>query len=327
MFFFSLFGIFSQVIKVCDFVWFYFFRPSDGYKKYQRSPQCYAVITGATDGIGKSLAKDLYRKGFNLIVHGRNEEKLEATVEEIKAFRKDGIVESFIFDATNTSADYASIARRFGDLNITLFINNVSETYLEPRRFGKFEEWSEDDLLSVIGWTVHFPTLLMRAFLPSLRKTSLLHPVLVVFNGSSSPEFTVPHTPLHTATEAFVQRLLSSLNADEKFVPGKSNIEFMYVHVGSAQSNPATGPADPSPTTFDDRAARIVKTFGSGREDVVPSATDRVQLTIIDNFPGFSDSFPGFISSLLGFFSSLLGFFNSLLGFVRKLSGFVRQGY
>ena len=123
-----------HLLTLADIVWFYFLRPSGGYKKYQRGPQSYAVITGATDGIGKSLAKNLYRKGFNIIVHGRNEKKLEATVEEIKALREDGVVESFIVDATSAGIDYAGIAKRFDNLNITLLINNVGGTYLESRR-------------------------------------------------------------------------------------------------------------------------------------------------------------------------------------------------
>lgn len=135
--FFALLGtavFFYHLLKLADLVWFYFFRPSDGYKKYQQGPQSYAVITGATDGIGKSLAKDLYRKGFNVIIHGRNEKKLKTTVEEIKALRGDGIVESFIADATSPRVDYAGIAKRFDDLNITLFINNVGGTYLVAKR-------------------------------------------------------------------------------------------------------------------------------------------------------------------------------------------------
>jgi 17beta-estradiol 17-dehydrogenase / very-long-chain 3-oxoacyl-CoA reductase len=135
--FFALLGtaiFFYHLLKLADFVWFYFLRPSDGYKKYQRGPQPYAVITGATDGIGKSLAKDLYRKGFNVIVHGRNEKKLKATVEEIKALREDGTVEFFIADATCPTVDYAGIAKRFDDLNVTLLVNNVGGVYLEARR-------------------------------------------------------------------------------------------------------------------------------------------------------------------------------------------------
>jgi len=135
--FFALLGTaisLYHLLKVADLVWFYFLRSSEGYRKYQQGPQSYAVITGATDGIGKSLAKELYRKGFNVIVHGRNEGKLKATVEEIKALREGGTVESFIADATSPTVDFTGIAKRFDDLNITLLINNVGGTYLEARR-------------------------------------------------------------------------------------------------------------------------------------------------------------------------------------------------
>ena len=135
--FFALLGtavFLYHLFNLADLIRFYFFRPLDQYKKYLRGPRSYALITGATDGIGKSLAKNLYRKGFDLIVHGRNEKKLKATVEEIKALREGGIVESFLVDATSPNIDFAGIANQFADLNITLFINNVGGTYLEAKR-------------------------------------------------------------------------------------------------------------------------------------------------------------------------------------------------
>lgn len=135
--FFALLGaaiFLYHLLKLADSVWFYFLRPLSEYKKYQQGPQPYALITGATDGVGKSLAKNLYQKGFNLIIHGRNEKKLKATVDEIKALREDGIIESFLADATNPSIDFSHIAKRFDDLNVTLFINNVGGTYLEAKR-------------------------------------------------------------------------------------------------------------------------------------------------------------------------------------------------
>lgn len=135
--FFALLGaaiFLYHLLKLANSVWFYHFRPSDEYKKYQQGPPPYALLTGATDGIGKSLAKNLYQKGFNLIIHGRDEKKLKAAVDEIKALRGDGIIESFLTDATSPSIDFSGIAKRFGDLNITLFINNVGGAYLEAKR-------------------------------------------------------------------------------------------------------------------------------------------------------------------------------------------------
>lgn len=131
--FFPLLGALHLLLQLADFIWFYFLRPSDGYKKYQKGPQSYAVVTDATDGIGKSMAKALYRKGFNVIAHGRNKEKLKTTAEEIKALREDGTVEFFVADV-DTSVDYAEIANRFDDLNITLLVNNVGGANLRARR-------------------------------------------------------------------------------------------------------------------------------------------------------------------------------------------------
>ena len=42
------------------------------------------VITGATDGLGKGLANELARSGARLIVHGRNEEKGQALLEQLR---------------------------------------------------------------------------------------------------------------------------------------------------------------------------------------------------------------------------------------------------
>lgn len=42
------------------------------------------LLTGATDGIGRLAAHDLAAKGHRLLLHGRNQAKLAATIAEIK---------------------------------------------------------------------------------------------------------------------------------------------------------------------------------------------------------------------------------------------------
>ncbi len=64
-----LFGIYARC-----------FRPAKSIvKKYGK----YAVVTGATDGIGRAMAFELAKKGCNLILISRNIEKLLATQKEI----------------------------------------------------------------------------------------------------------------------------------------------------------------------------------------------------------------------------------------------------
>ena len=73
-----------QTRRLLDFVWFYCLRPSSAHR-YIHGPAPYALVTGASDGIGKAIAHELYDHGFNLILHGRNEEKLRKVADEIRA--------------------------------------------------------------------------------------------------------------------------------------------------------------------------------------------------------------------------------------------------
>ena len=47
----------------------------------------WTVITGATDGIGKEYAKQIAAQGQNLVIVGRNSEKLAATKSEIEKLK------------------------------------------------------------------------------------------------------------------------------------------------------------------------------------------------------------------------------------------------
>ncbi len=53
-------------------------------KKYcQNGKDSWAVVTGATDGIGLGFCKILAKLGFNIVLISRNAEKLKQTVEKL----------------------------------------------------------------------------------------------------------------------------------------------------------------------------------------------------------------------------------------------------
>lgn len=56
------------------------------------------LITGATDGIGKQTAIDMANKDYHVIVHGRNTETVDQTIEEIKNKAEDASVDGFNAD-------------------------------------------------------------------------------------------------------------------------------------------------------------------------------------------------------------------------------------
>lgn len=56
------------------------------------------LITGSTDGIGKLAAIQLAKEGHVLYLHGRTEEKLTKTIEEVKKASSNNNIEGFIAD-------------------------------------------------------------------------------------------------------------------------------------------------------------------------------------------------------------------------------------
>ncbi len=50
------------------------------------APSKTALVTGSTDGIGVTTAKNLAKKGYNTIIHGRDANRIKKAVEEVKKF-------------------------------------------------------------------------------------------------------------------------------------------------------------------------------------------------------------------------------------------------
>jgi 17beta-estradiol 17-dehydrogenase / very-long-chain 3-oxoacyl-CoA reductase len=124
----------TYIYRLMNFVWIYCFRPSSVHK-YLHGTNPYAIVTGASDGIGKALAIELYDKGFSLILHGRNEEKTKHVVDEIRARARDGRdVRYFITDTGDLEQDFQKIVQGFRGSNITLVVHNAGGS---PRKSGR----------------------------------------------------------------------------------------------------------------------------------------------------------------------------------------------
>ena len=74
-------------------------------KPLSRRYGAWAVVTGATDGIGRAIAFRLAAAGLGLVLVGRNPEKLAAVAAEIKAKHpKVPEVRTFVLDIGSGSA-------------------------------------------------------------------------------------------------------------------------------------------------------------------------------------------------------------------------------
>lgn len=84
------------------------------------------LITGATDGIGLETAKMLVSQGHNLLVHGRNQAKVDSVVKELENLSGEGQVESYVADLSRL-ADVDALSRSVAEKHESLdvLINNA----------------------------------------------------------------------------------------------------------------------------------------------------------------------------------------------------------
>lgn len=88
------------------------------------------LITGATSGIGKEAAKTLAKQGHTVIVHGRNKEKTEATMQELKKETGNDKIGMLIADL-ESFADIKRMADEFKEKydHLDVLINNAGNQY------------------------------------------------------------------------------------------------------------------------------------------------------------------------------------------------------
>lgn len=79
--FFALYGLYKFTANYIlpAFIGFYrhFLRPRRNLS-YRYGVDSWALVTGATDGIGEQLCYQLAKSGFNIVLIGRSDEKLLA---------------------------------------------------------------------------------------------------------------------------------------------------------------------------------------------------------------------------------------------------------
>lgn len=109
-----------------------------------------AVVTGASQGIGRDTALALTEAGAKLVVAARNEEKLTALVSEIAAGGGEAFaVKMDVGDAEQVKAGFRQAIERFGRMDI--LVNNAAVTRDGLAMRMKKEDWEAVLLTNLTG--------------------------------------------------------------------------------------------------------------------------------------------------------------------------------
>src|ERR687890_727011 len=150
------------------------------------APQATILVTGATDGLGRSVARELAGKGATVLLHGRSPERLEATLEELQGQAGGEKASSYLADLSSLAAVRDLAQRILSEHDrLDVLVNNAGVISPERRE-------SEDgyELTFAVNYLSHFS--LTRLLLPLLKDSAPARIVNVASAGQSPLNFDDP---------------------------------------------------------------------------------------------------------------------------------------
>lgn len=162
-----------------------------------------ALITGATSGIGAAFANRLAQKGFDLILHGRRQEKLTEHAKNLG--KTHNISVEIIIGELSQAEELKKIERHIQGLErLDMLINNAG--YWTP---GSFWNHSPDSLEAMIMVHVVAPVRFIRAALPRMLER---HKGDIINVSSMGAYFNLVTVENYGATKAYLINFTESLH-------------------------------------------------------------------------------------------------------------------
>ncbi|RFM31680.1 SDR family NAD(P)-dependent oxidoreductase [Chitinophaga silvisoli] len=240
----------------------------------------YALITGASKGIGRSLAIVLAEKKYNLILVARSTSELQVVSSEL--ITKYGVqVEYIALDlSTPTAAGELFEWVREKRYNISILINNAGYAV-----WGDFDATSLDDQNKMLQVNMQTPVALCHHFLPLLKQ----QPAAYIMNVASTAAYqAVPTLSTYAASKAFMLLFTRGLRADMK----GTNVSVTCLCPGPVNTN------------FIDRAGMQAIKATAEKYGMMPDEVARIAVNGM--FAKKAELVPGFLNAATAFFTRLV---------------------
>lgn len=187
-------------------VWARLLRPG---KNLKATYGKWAIVTGATDGIGKAMAFELARKGLNVVIISRTQSKLDECKAEIEAKYPKVEVNTLAIDfGTFDAKARAKVAAAIKDMEVGVLVNNVGISYPYCQHF---HELDEDRVAQLMALNVDSTTWMTYIVLPQMvaRKKGA-----IVNIGSAAGIGAAPLLAEYGAAKSYVTTFAKALNTE-----------------------------------------------------------------------------------------------------------------
>lgn len=209
---------FKIAINLFRFVAKYFLAGLLGLPADLKKAGSWAVVTGCTDGIGKSYAEQIAAKGLNVVLISRTMSKLEVMARDVEEKYN---VETKVIAADFSKEDiYEDIKLQLNGLDIGVLVNNVGCSYDHPEYFGELRE--EDISRKMIHMNCTSVAKMTEIVLETMTPKNQGY---IINIGSSAGSGPAPLLALYSGTKAYVEMFTRSL----QYEYSKKGILFQYV--------------------------------------------------------------------------------------------------
>lgn len=178
-----------------------------------------ALITGASSGIGRDMAKILANKGYELVLVARNKENLEQLKDELNTEVK--IV------AIDLSVPKNCVKLHEENPNIDLLINNAGFGDC-----GSFTKTSLDKEINMINTNIIAYHILMKLYLIDMKKANKGHILNVASIAGFMPG---PLMATYYATKSYIVRISEGIR--EELRKENSNVKISILCPGPVRTN------------------------------------------------------------------------------------------
>lgn len=164
-----------------------------------------AIVTGASSGIGAVYAERLARRGYDLVLVARREDRLQRIAADLRD-RFQVRAEALVADLSEPGGVSAVADRISGDPSVTLLVNNAGFSALKP-----LTETPDEVIVRMIALNVTALTALSKAALVAFKARGA---GVLINIGSGAGFAPYPGIPVYGATKAYVYLFTQSLQSE-----------------------------------------------------------------------------------------------------------------